>query len=526
MSFTTVVVTRTYKRPGGAGASGTVTFTPTVPMVNGVTVVATPEVATLTRSGSITVPLAANDDPDTTPEGVTYLVRERLVGAPERKYYVEIPHDALGGTADLSELATVEVPPVVTFPSQFAIENAVDLDLTGSAPGAPVMLTQDGEGFEVTATPSWAGELTLLSPTDRLADSSRLRVTSSQKQEVSNGQDGGETVWLDLSDPRAKSMLTWRLRYDLATGQPYMPEDVPDGAPYRRVVWAGAHYYAQDQVDDDNPTDVHGHWSVEVPEPGGALRTRFEILFVDPDTGAIGVDMTNIRTNQSDLTVDASDGGLFRIGGGSVHSKDLVFAISKERDDSKKRWVIRQDTVAESGSNQGSDLRVFGYSDTGTLLRQSLVIQRSTGRVGIGVLLSSGGNPQLPQATLDLRATDGATNIPTLRVDGVSGQSAAAITTNVVATTDRGVAVRLGTESQTRWVVLGDGRMEWGDGTASRDVSLYRKAADILGTDDALFLANRAAAPGTPSAGGHLYVEAGALKYKGSSGTVTTLGVA
>jgi hypothetical protein len=32
--------------------------------------------------------------------------------------------------------------------------------------------------------------------------------------------------------------------------------------------------------------------------------------------------------------------------------------------------------------------------------------------------------------------------------------------------------------------------------------------------------------PGTPSGGGVLYVEAGALKYKGSSGTVTTLGAA
>ena len=31
-------------------------------------------------------------------------------------------------------------------------------------------------------------------------------------------------------------------------------------------------------------------------------------------------------------------------------------------------------------------------------------------------------------------------------------------------------------------------------------------------------------APGTPAGGGVLYVEAGALKYKGSNGTVTTLG--
>lgn len=42
----------------------------------------------------------------------------------------------------------------------------------------------------------------------------------------------------------------------------------------------------------------------------------------------------------------------------------------------------------------------------------------------------------------------------------------------------------------------------------------------------ATFLANVASAPATPSGGGVMYVESGALKYKGSSGTVTTLAAA
>jgi hypothetical protein len=41
-----------------------------------------------------------------------------------------------------------------------------------------------------------------------------------------------------------------------------------------------------------------------------------------------------------------------------------------------------------------------------------------------------------------------------------------------------------------------------------------------------MYIANRATVPGTPSGGGVIYVEAGALKYKGSSGTITTLGAA
>lgn len=42
-----------------------------------------------------------------------------------------------------------------------------------------------------------------------------------------------------------------------------------------------------------------------------------------------------------------------------------------------------------------------------------------------------------------------------------------------------------------------------------------------------IFIPNLTTAPtGNPTSGGYMYVEAGALKYKGSSGTVTTLGVA
>lgn len=40
------------------------------------------------------------------------------------------------------------------------------------------------------------------------------------------------------------------------------------------------------------------------------------------------------------------------------------------------------------------------------------------------------------------------------------------------------------------------------------------------------FIANTVSAPSTPTGGGYLYVQSGALKYKGSSGTVTTIAAA
>jgi len=48
----------------------------------------------------------------------------------------------------------------------------------------------------------------------------------------------------------------------------------------------------------------------------------------------------------------------------------------------------------------------------------------------------------------------------------------------------------------------------------------------ILGQEGALYIANRASVPGTLAGGGSIYVESGALKYKGSSGTVTTIAAA
>lgn len=48
----------------------------------------------------------------------------------------------------------------------------------------------------------------------------------------------------------------------------------------------------------------------------------------------------------------------------------------------------------------------------------------------------------------------------------------------------------------------------------------------IVDNAGVIFIANGTAPAGTPVSGGYLYVESGALKYKGSGGTITTLGAA
>ena len=92
----------------------------------------------------------------------------------------------------------------------------------------------------------------------------------------------------------------------------------------------------------------------------------------------------------------------------------------------------------------------------------------------------------------------------------------------------------------SRYELGGDGGHQWytaPSGTAGNAISFTQAlsltaAGNLLlgGTTDpggtkVLYIGN-GTTPGTPTSGGVLYVESGALKYKGSSGTVTTLGAA
>ena len=91
--------------------------------------------------------------------------------------------------------------------------------------------------------------------------------------------------------------------------------------------------------------------------------------------------------------------------------------------------------------------------------------------------------------------------------------------------------------------ILADDRLRFGSGTAI-DVNLYRAASGVLRTDSRLDLVGEdllaqqgvvggevklgatGSGPGMAVGTAHLYVEGGALKFKGGSGTVTTVAVA
>lgn len=107
MPFTTVTVTAQYGASEPTPESGKVTFTRSEVIndpTTGLIVAPVPVVAELDATGSIAVPLLANNDPTTTPIGSTYEVLEQIDGAPERSYTIVVPYTAPGGTVSLVAL--------------------------------------------------------------------------------------------------------------------------------------------------------------------------------------------------------------------------------------------------------------------------------------------------------------------------------------------------------------------------------------------------------------------------------------
>jgi hypothetical protein len=246
------------------------------------------------------------------------------------------------------------------------------------------------------------------------------------------------------------------------------------------VAWTGAHWKANDGL------SVHGHWSVEVPDSTGAVQTRFEVPFTDQEVAdgskTLGVDVTNIKTNLADLTVQANLGasgtGALRVGGGNAVNKDVLLSISATRATSGRRWALRANTTTEAGANLGTDFQVVAFSDAGAEVAPRLHLARNTGNAGFGTTSVSGGKVTAVWSSSGLHGYYAAPS--------ESPGNGAAFAHDAQATGDRSVQLKVSGDANSRLVVYGDGKLEWGDGAASRDTNLYRSAADTVKTDDSL----------------------------------------
>lgn len=315
----------------------------------------------------------------------------------------------------------------------------------------------------------------------------RLNLYSYQRADVGSY---GENIRRFLMRENAKSMDAWYLaRENGQMGPGYDGNGDPDSdARWVPVAWVGAHWKSNDGL------SIHGHWSIEVPDSTGAVQTRFEVPYTDQEAAdgskILGVDVTNIQTNLADLTVRATNGQVLRVGAGNAHNKDILLSASAERATSGRRWAIRANSTTEAGANAGTDFQLLNYDDSGTLIGTTIGVERATGNVILGAAP--------PGALAKLHIAPPTNKHGVLVKPALSQGSNAAYAAVTTATTDRILDVRITGDGLARLVEYSDGKMEWGDGTNSRDTNLYRASANVLATDDSLMVAGKAL--GTPQA--------------------------
>lgn len=169
----------------------------------------------------------------------------------------------------------------------------------------------------------------------------------------------------------------------------------------------------------------------------------------------------------------------------------------------------------------GVTRRTFLGADAGPAIDPDDYLEKTGGTIS-GSLAVTGG-----------LGVTGATSLGSLAVGAVTGASSIHLVRAAVG--NNAYMANVTGDAQYRYQVLADGKVQWGDGSATPDTNLYRSAADTLRTDDALSVgglltpagllipvyanaAARDAAITSPVAGRAVYVtDTGLTVYNGSA---------
>lgn len=110
MTFTSSTINHTWQNADTTPSSGNITFSLSKAITNGsVTIAPNHVVVTLNASGGISQALVSNVDMTTIPQDSFWIVTERIMGAAERQYPVQVPSG--GVTTDLGSLMPQVTPP-------------------------------------------------------------------------------------------------------------------------------------------------------------------------------------------------------------------------------------------------------------------------------------------------------------------------------------------------------------------------------------------------------------------------------
>jgi Protein of unknown function (DUF2793) len=371
------------------------------------------------------------------------------------------------------------------------VDEAVRVEWTGTAwrvtdtlTGAP--LTYDSTSLTLTASE---------------ATTRRINLTSYAETDSSGAS---EVMRLFFTKPAAASVNASKAAIAFYDGS--------DSTPGHAVAWVQAHDYLH--TPDSGGNNRHKHFSIEVQDSSGvSVQTRLSIPY-GYDTTEMGVFSSNFNVVGNKMRVSA--------GAGNVRMLELCGSLSSNLtpDTSHQRWQLVANATAESGSNVGSDFELRNFSDTGTGISTGVTCKRSNGFVGLG------GNTS-PGQLLDV---------------GISSASGTAAFARVNrGTTSQLSGYLLATAGVERWAIRfpndTTNDLHFRDVNAGKtpmvlenggvNIQLISATKAFGGGSGVIGIASCTTPPASnPAGGGVLYVDAGALKYRGSSGTVTTIGAA
>lgn len=179
----------------------------------------------------------------------------------------------------------------------------------------------------------------------------------------------GELIRMDLEHSQAKAVVAFRENYINSNTMP------------RTVAWLVAHGEANDST-PDNPS-WHNHFSIEVPDEGGALQTVMEFPFGKSNVAnAYGLSLDDMQARTTNKLV-AGNQGLW-IEGAQGADRTIKFCTGKYAPKESRRWAIGMDGTTEAGTLEGSDFRLINYTNLGESGATRLFIKRSNGYTGIG----------------------------------------------------------------------------------------------------------------------------------------------
>lgn len=295
----------------------------------------------------------------------------------------------------------------------------------------------------------------------------RINVYSYQRASTNSF---GETYrnWLMRWD--SKAMLAWygpQLTGTQTNGYDVNGDALTSGVSWKPWAWLGAHYEANDHL------SVHGHISIEVPDTTGALQTRLEILFADRTTGLIGLDKTFIITNQADFVVRCTNSQVLRMTAAAGTEKSIEFNNDTFGATASRRWKVRANATAETGSSVGTDFEIVRYNDSGTAVDGPFLITRSSGLITLGSSSAAG---------VVIQRSSSSSSSPALQVQAnTSGGSGIEVQTQV--NTSRVLQSLVSGDTNRRFYIDTDGQHQWGPGSATQDTNLYRLGSASLATD-------------------------------------------